>query len=325
LLIVPAGFAARRHFHHLREIRRRFNLGSRIADVSRLNSGFRSILGPAVLGILSLLLIVALARPQLQTFHLTEVTRKLDVVFVLDTSPSMQAQDILPSRLERARYFIKEVVTRQSLIDRVGLVTFSGSSLILSYLTSDAENILFYLDYLVAEPPSSWGTDLGAALESGLKVIEAAAGKDNEPLQGNRKAIILLSDGEDHGEGLRKTLGELAQKGIRVYTVGIGSAGGGFIPMATPEGKIEYLLDSHGARLVSRLNEATLRQIAQLTGGRFYRSFEGSEIGAALQEILSREREVLGYRQERDWVDLYRPLISSAAALMLAALVLGKG
>lgn len=323
LLILPLWLASRRHQFHLNRIRQRLNLGK--GKPAHRRDGVRAVLATILTATVTVVLVTVLARPQIQTSQVSEVVRQLDVVFVLDTSPSMQSQDILPSRLDRARYFIKDVVTRQSTIQRVGLVTFSSSSLILSYLTSDVENVLFYLDYLISEPLGSLGTDLSAALQSGLKVIESSTEHDPEVLRNNRKAIVLISDGEDHGEDLPKALEQTTLKGIRVYTVGIGSAAGGFVPLGVKDGKMQYLEDSHGLRIVSRLNEETLRRIAQETGGRYYRSFEGSEIGPALQEILAREHEVVGYRKQSDWMDLYRPLISGAAVLLLAAVVVGKG
>lgn len=318
ILVVPFWLARRRHSDQLNRMRRCLTPEAR-------HSHIRHTLSTVLLVALTIILILALAQPQVQRLGVSEVVQKLDVVFVLDTSPSMQAQDIPPTRLDHARQVIKDVLTRQSIIERVGLVSFSASSLILSYLTSDVENVLFYLDYLQSEPMTNLGTNLGAALESGLKVIETSTERNPEHLPKNRKALVLLSDGEDHGGELQKALLEIPSKGIRVYTIGIGSAAGGFVPLGIQNGRMQYLENSNRVRLVSRLNEETLRLIARETGGRFYRSFEGSEIGSALQEILSREREIIGYQRKMQWLDLYRLLISGAAILLGVILLVGRG
>ncbi len=326
LLLIPlVWLASWRHLNYLNRIRDKVHFNPRLSRVSRIGSSSRLVITAALfLGVIAVL-ILALARPQVRRDQVSELVRKLDVIFLLDTSPSMQAQDVSPSRLERARQFIKEVIIKEPLIGRVGLVTFSGSSIILSYLTSDIENILFYLDYLARQQLSNLGTNLGSAIESGLKVIENAKEKDQDLSRSNRKVLVLLSDGEDHGVQLRQALQKAARENLRIYTVGIGSAAGGFIPMESEDGKIQFLQDGHGARLVSRLDERTLHSIAEITGGRFYRSYEGSQIGSALREIISQEREVTGYRRQKEWVDLYQSLISAAAILFVAALTLGKG
>jgi Ca-activated chloride channel family protein len=111
----------------------------------------------------------------------------------------------------------------------------------------------------------------------------------------------------------------VVRQNLRIYTIGIGSEAGGFIPVEQQDGGVEYLKDLHGVRIVSRLNEGTLRRIAQTTGGRFYRAYEGSEIGRALREIVSLERELIGYRKQREWFDLYFPLLVGTAVLFLGA------
>jgi len=319
LLLVPLiGLLHWRRLWYLTGIREQLGVGSQLSKVSRTSSLPRSWTVAVLSTLVVFGLILALARPQILQVRTLEVIRKLDIVFLLDTSPSMHAEDFLPSRLDRARQFVKEIITGESLIGRVGLLSFSGSSIILSYLTSDSENVLFYLDYLAEQPDSSLGTDIGSAIVSGIQVMDQGRQGD-EKLEENRQILVMLSDGEDHGEELTEALRQVVRQKLRIYTIGIGSEAGGFIPVKQQDGSVEYLKDIHGVRIVSRLNERTLRRIAQTTGGRFYRAYEGSEIGRALREIVSLERELIGYRKQREWFELYFPLLVGTAVLFLGA------
>ena len=319
LLLVPLlGYLHWRRLRYLTGIREQLGVGSQLSKVSRTSSLPRSWTVAVLSTLVVFGLILALARPQILQERTLEVIRKLDIVFLLDTSPSMQAEDFLPSRLDRARQFVKEIIIGESLIGRVGLLSFSGSSIILSYLTSDSENVLFYLDYLAEQQDSSLGTDIGSAIISGIQVMDQGLQGD-ERLEANRQILVMLSDGEDHGEELTEALRQVVRQSLRIYTIGIGSEAGGFIPVNQQDGSVEYLKDLHGVRIVSRLNERTLRRIAQTTGGRFYRAYEESEIGRALREIVSLERELIGYRKQREWFDLYFPLLVGTAVLFLGA------
>lgn len=328
--VIPLVFLARlRHLHYLKKIGEKLGFDSPLNRVSKIGSRRRSLLSLILLLISVTAAVLALTRPQILSNNAQEIIRKLDLVFLLDNSPSMRSKDILPSRLKRAGQLIGEMTTGEEMIGRVGLVTFSGPSLIRSYLTSDIGSLLFYLDFL-EEPPVienydelPKGTNIGSALNSGIQVIESA--KENETIERNRPVLVLVSDGEDHGEELRKAINRAALKNLRVYTIGIGSEAGGFIPVLFKDGIIRYLQDSHDTRLISRLDEGTLRRVAETTGGRFYRAYEGSEISTALREIVSLEREIVGYRSQQEWVDVYQPLLLIAAMSLLPAWVLERG
>lgn len=269
-------------------------------------------------------LILALARPQSDVKLRKAVYRKQDVVLVLDVSLSMQASDVHPSRKERAKEEIRNfIVKRGPLVDRIGLVTFSGTSVILSYLTSDAENILFYLDYLELAQDISYGTDIGSALTSALALINkeahvaAAAGRDDP----NQKIFLLLADGEDYGKQLDDAVGKTVKAGIPVYAVGIGSERDTPIPMQTPDS--QYLLRDDRGRLVSaRFDESTLRSIAQVTGGRYYRSHTGAELARVMADFLESRREVLKYETVVERVDLYPALLAGAGTLLVLVLLI---
>jgi len=264
-------------------------------------------------------MILALAHPQLIQGKMVPQAGKLDIVFLLDTSPSMRATDIEPSRLERALDVIGTFTRKKPPQDRIALVSFSGGSLILSYLTEDANNILFYLDYLKQDTTLSPGTNIGRALRNGLTVV--AKELETNPAAGqNKRVFILLSDGEDHGQELEAAVLEVKRQNIKVHTVGIGSKEGSPIPIASSDGKPVFLEDENGNKVITRLDEKTLRWLAEQTAGQFYRSLTGQELGHAFAEIVLKEREIQGFKKVVEYYDLYHEVLLGALGIFLATM-----
>ena len=240
-------------------------------------------------------LIVALAGPQMEQEKTHDTYQKIDVVFLLDNSLSMRCRDIPPSRMDRAREEVRNFIAHRggANIGRIGLVSFSGSSVILSYLTKDSSNILFYLDYLEAEKEPTFGTDIGSGVKNGLMLI----GKEQalEPtLKPDTVIFILISDGEDNGRELREAVQQAAQKGIRIYAVGFGSQAGGYIPIGEKDSQTVFLINEEGKKVLATFDEATLRFVADASNAVYYRSYTGTELYKNLNDILNKEREVIG-------------------------------
>ena len=324
LLLLPfIWLGCRRYLAYLRESRNRLDASIDSVTAAPFQSLVWARLAAVFFLIAAALLVLAMARPQVFKAEREAILRQLDVVFLLDVSPSMGAEDVAPSRLERATGVIREIVVREPLIQRVGLVTFAGSSLILSYLTSDVENILFYLDFLNQQHLPGIGTNIGAAIASGMQVVEL--GRENTAGPQNHPVMILLSDGEDHEEELEASLRTASGAQLRIYTIGIASEAGGFIPLRDEEGHVEFVEDLHGTRLISRLDESTLKRVAEVTGARFHRALEGEQVIAALQEILSRERQVVGFRENTVWRDRYHSVLVAAFVLALLGWTVARG
>ncbi len=265
-------------------------------------------------------LIVALAHPQVVHENKVPQQAVVDVIFVLDTSPSMKAADVQPSRLERALEVIGSFVRSKPEHDRVGLVSFAGNSMIVSHLTEDANNILYYLEYL-KDAPLSHGTNIGRGLRNSLTVVR----KETEMRSGaarNKKVFILLSDGEDNSSELDAALNEVSAEGIRVHTIGIGSREGAPIPMGIEQGRPVYLEDDEGRRIVSRFDDKTLQWIAEKTGGKFQRTWTGFELEKTFVEIVSKEREITGFRKVVEYRDFYHAFLIAAAGIFLTTLVM---
>ena len=218
-----------------------------------------------VLRVLALaLLVLALARPQ-WGFRWEEVRRKgLDLVVALDTSRSMMASDIKPTRLQQAKWGIRDLL-RNLRGDRVGLVPFAGSSILQCPLTIDYAAFAMTLDDVYSGIIPKGGT----AIEQALRTAVAAFPKDGTA----DRVILLITDGEDHEGDPLALLPELKEKGIRVYTIGIGTLEGEMVP--ADDGQGGYFKDRQGQIVKTALKEDVLQKLALGTGGTYVRSAPG--------------------------------------------------
>jgi len=293
---------------YLRRLRRASPVPAHLAPLSRRTSFTREVLGLAVSVGAAAALVFALLRPQALLLQRTPEFERQDLIVMLDRSASMRAHDIEPSRFSRATLELRNFLQHKpDAIDRVGLVGFADSSLILSYLTRDTDNISFYLDWIDRDPETLLGTDIGAALKSALEVAK----KDNRP---TRKIFLLVSDGEDFGSELRAQLAIFRSEGLRVHCIGIGSDREVAVPVLQPDGQEQPLRDEGGRVVRTKFTEATLRDIARATNGRYLRSTSGSELARGIDEIVSGERKVLGWRTSTDYRDLYPAGLAAAGA-----------
>ena len=203
---------------------------------------------------------LALARPQWGSVEAANAWLGEDVVFVLDGSRSMLATDVLPNRLQRAKFSILDFVRRQNH-GRVGLVTFAGGAFIQCPLTFDygafEETLLSVDDNTIPIP----GTDLGRALTEAYRAMD----KDSR-----RKLVVLVTDGEDLEKSGITAAKSLATNGVVVFTLGVGTPAGKEIQYRNQAGQMELVRDAKGELVRSRLDEPTLREIAKAAGGSYY-------------------------------------------------------
>jgi Ca-activated chloride channel family protein len=203
---------------------------------------------------------LALARPQWGVVETNNAWLGEDMVFVVDCSLSMTTTDVLPSRLQRAKYSVLDFVRRQSH-GRVGLVAFAGSAFIQCPLTFDAdafEESLLALDEKTMPLP---GTDIGRALNEAYQALDKNS---------RHKMVVLVTDGEDLEKSGVAAAKSLATNGVVVFTIGVGTPAGKEIQTVNAAGRPELLRDADGEIVHSRLDETTLRNIAQATGGSYY-------------------------------------------------------
>jgi len=210
------------------------------------------------------LMLLALSGPRWGS-HYQEVSQKgVEIMVLVDVSPSMLVEDIEPNRLERARREILDFL-RVVQGDRVGLVAFSAAAFVQCPLTLDYGALEMFLGGLQPDLIPVPGTDLGAAIETGLSAFDFQAETD--------KAMLLITDGEDNeGRGL-ETARKAAVKGVKIFIFGLGETSGG--PVPGREGKGGFKKDREGKLILSKLDEEGLREIASITGGVYARSVAG--------------------------------------------------
>ena len=293
---------------YLRYQRRQTPVAVRFRRLSRRSTWVRDAASLALASIAGVAIVFALVRPQAQLTTRTPQYEREDLVIMLDRSASMRAHDVAPSRFSRATQEIRTFLkNKPENIDRVGLVGFAGSSLILSYLTRDLDTVAFYLDWIEKDPQTLLGTNIGAALKNALDVAK----KDDRK---TRKIFVLLSDGEDYGGEVTRQVAVYRQEGHHINSIGIGSDDEVPVPELFPDGKEAPLRDESGRIVRTRFEESTLRTIASTTGGRYLRSRTGGDLTKALQEIEQGERTLVGWRTTTEYRDLYPMALAVAAA-----------
>ena len=213
--------------------------------------------GLTILGIL--LVLIAIARPQWGHQWQESKGHGIDILIALDTSKSMLAEDIKPNRLERAKLAIFDLVDKLEG-DRVGLIAFSGQAFLQCPLTLDYDAFNQTLEIIDTSIIPVGGTNIASAInEASVSFVH----DDNE------KILILITDGEDlHRNGISLAR-KVNESGVKIYTVGVGSATGELIPVRQKPGEIEYLRDLEGNVVKTRLDSVTLMEIAKQTNA-FY-------------------------------------------------------
>lgn len=231
-----------------------------IAELTRSHSparrNLKQFLLLAAVGFMGL----ALARPQWGELESRGKPFVDDVVFVLDCSRSMLANDVQPDRLSRAKYSILNFVRRHGK-GRVGLVAFAGGAFLQCPLTFDYGAFEDALNNLDARAIPVGGTDVGHALQEANQAMDK---------KGKRKLIVLLTDGEDLEKSGVKEAETLATNGVTVFTIGVGTPAGVELRAPGRDGKVDFVRDENGQVVRSRLDETTLRAIAKATGGDYY-------------------------------------------------------
>ncbi|MFO7998053.1 MAG: VWA domain-containing protein [Bacteroidales bacterium] len=254
------------------------------------------------------LLIMAAVNPQTGS-RLEQAQREgIDIVVALDVSRSMMAEDISPSRLERARLSVSRLIDGLGQ-DRVGLVVFAGSAVTQVPVTADHRAAQMILRTLGPHSIQTQGTAIGHAIERAMAAF---------PAEGqNSKVLIVISDGENHGDDPVGIARIARQRGITIHTVGIGTPGGAPIPVYQNNQLSGYVRDEGGNTVVSRYDESSLRQIAEAGGGSFSPGM-GADLGlgALLDEMKDMEKGVYESMVFADYESRFHYFVALALALL---------
>ena len=255
--------------------------------------------------------VIGLSRPQIGAKLSERQTKGAEIMICLDVSNSMLAQDYTPCRLERAKLAISSLVDKLH-DDRIGLIIFAGSSFVQLPVTTDYVSAKMFLSSIDAGSVPVQGTAIGDAIHTAMKSFSAQSEKS--------RVIILISDGENHEDDAVAAAKEAAQAGIRIYTVGVGSAAGQPIPV---DG--ELLRDKDGNIVVPRLDEKTLRQIADAGGGAYIQA--GNEefgLNPIINDIRAMEGELFSSVVFEEYDEQYMYFFAIALILLVIEMLVGE-
>ncbi|MGM0574197.1 MAG: VWA domain-containing protein [Myxococcota bacterium] len=294
------------------------------------------------------LVVVGLMRPQGGTRATELKNLGIDIAVAVDASKSMKAGDVVPDRLGAARAEVDRLLDSLSG-GRVGLVPFAGLAFVQTPLTSDFDVIRTYLDELRVEDMPRGGTALGRALIEAIRAlvprdelegtlaqmpgradeaVERAPADDTPGFEGSEhKAIVVFTDGENHEGEPREVARLAAELGIRIYTVGVGTAQGRPVPMVNEQGQVVGTMKGPDGRtpLFSELNEELLREIARTTGGEYWHlgpQGMGDGLLKAVDRLEKKEYEATFQHLRDDRFQI--ALVPALVLLVLEALLAGR-
>jgi len=259
---------------------------------------FKSVLKVLVLcgafGCLS----IALVNPKIGTKLETVRSQGVDIVFAVDVSKSMLAEDIAPNRLEKSKQLVTQIINSLAS-DRVGIIAYAGKAFPQLPITTDYASAKMFLQNMNTDMLSSQGTAIHEAIQLAKTYYD-----DEE--QTNR-ILIIISDGEDH-EGDAIDIAEEANKeGIRIITVGVGDVKGGPIPIKRNGVILNYKKDQNGETVITRLDEATLKEIADETNGIYINGTNTQEVVDAIKDLLDKmDKKEFESKQIADFKDQFQ-------------------
>ena len=275
-----------------------------------LHSSLKGVLKFGILLAAILLLIVSAANPQIGT-RIQEVKQAgIDVYICLDVSLSMQAQDIKPSRLEKAKYEISNLINKLHG-DRIGLIIFAGQAYVQFPLTTDYSAANLFLNAVDESSVPQQGTAIAAAVNL---AVESFGNKYD-----TQKVIVVITDGEDHEGDVNKSVTEAKDKGIKIYTIGLGSPDGVPIPVYDKNGQqTGFKKDNQGNTVLTKLDERALEDIASAGDGRYFRgSNNQDELDLIYKDLSSLQKTEFGVKKVTDYEDRFYYFLAPAIFLLI--------
>ena len=254
------------------------------------------------------LLIFALIKPR-WGFHWEEIKREgIDIIIAMDVSDSMSAEDVKPNRLERAKRKVSDLL-KMLEGDRIGLVAFSGRSFVLCPLTLDYRACQIFVEYLDTDLIPVKGTAIADAIRKSVQAL----GKEKN----RSKALILITDGEDHEGDVLSAAAEAKEEGVKIFPIGIGNDKGSPLPARNGQGGFKK--DSNGEIIISKLNELSLQKIASETGGSYVRSVTGDlDLENIYKKEIKKKTEKKKFKSasEKKWEESFQWFVLAGFCLI---------
>lgn len=312
LLLIPVFFVIQALVLKFRAKRlRRFGDQALVEKLMPSYSKAKVWLRLSLFAIAFMFFILGISRPQMGAILKEHKTRGAEVMVVLDVSNSMLAQDYSPNRLERAKLAISRMVDKLR-DDRVGLIVFAGNSFVQLPITTDYVSAKMFLSSISTESVPIQGTAMGEAISTALRSFSAQSDKS--------RAIIVITDGENHEDDPVAAARQAAELGVRVFTIGVGSPQGTMIPM----GDGQYLEDRDGNPVVTRLDDKVLQEVAEAGKG-LYVHAGNREFGLdpVIEEISRMDDEEYNSIVFEEYDELYMYFLAVAFFFLVLEMLIG--
>lgn len=246
------------------------------------------------------LISVALLGPTTEVGVTNVSSSGLDIYVLIDTSKSMLVEDILPSRLDKGKALVNDLVNKLDG-DRVGFIPFASTAYVQMPLTDDYDLARMFIDVVDTDMISGGGSNLAKALEVAKQSFDLSATGD--------KVIVVISDGEEHTPDAATIINTMKNDQIYVYTIGVGTIEGGLIPEINTQTKEKtgYKKDANGSAVMSKLNESLLKEIAKETKGTYYKSTQSSnEVDELINQMSTLEKSDKKSEQVKNYEHFYQ-------------------
>lgn len=289
---------------------KKFSARKNYENILPLYSRFKDTLKFGIIVFSLFLLIITAANPQVG-IKMEEVKQTgIDVFILLDVSLSMQAEDIKPNRLQRAKHQISNLINRLRG-DRIGLIIFAGEAYVQFPLTTDYSAAGLFLSAVDFNSVPQQGTAIASAISLALKSFHKEANTE--------KAIVIITDGEDHEGDITKVTSEALAQSIKIYTIGLGSPGGAPIPVYNARGnQLGFKKDKEGNVVLTRLDEDILKQVAGTTNGEYYRGTNYEDyLDKIYTQLSDLEKAEFGIKKITDYEDRFYYFLIPAILLLL--------
>ncbi|WP_347357894.1 VWA domain-containing protein [Bdellovibrio sp.] len=300
-------------------------IGSRLypflsSSVSRKKRSIKT--GLQVLAVLCF--VIALARPQMGESQQEVKSEGVEIIFAVDVSESMMAEDVKPSRLAQAKAELSRLVDLMPG-NKVGIVAFAGSAALLSPLTNDPGAIKMYLESLEPSSVSSQGTNFTEALKISKEAFERGGVTTDDTVKVTR-VILIASDGEDHEQGALDEAKKMAQEGVRIFSLAYGTEKGGAIPVRDGMGFLKgYKKDRQGQTILTTVKGDALRALAEAGQGSFYfATFGGDQTKLLVEDISKLEKAQFDTTMAVQYEERFQTILMIGIIIALLELFLGE-
>lgn len=256
-----------------------------------------------------IMVIVGIADPQIGT-KTEEVKRSgIDLEILLDVSNSMLAEDLSPNRLENAKRAVSQLIDNLHN-DRIGIIVFAGQAYVQLPVTTDYAAAKLFLNTINTKIVPTQGTAIGAAIDLGMKSLDFKNGMN--------KAMIIMTDGENHEDDAVAAAENAREKGVTIHVVGVGSQEGAPVPVIQNGRQVGFHTDEKGQTVISKLNEDMCKEIASAGEGVYVRSTDaGNSLNVVMSKIAAMQKKTYDSKMFKDFEDRFQFFLGFAIVLLL--------